>query len=53
VAEALLEAAERHGADLIVVGNKGMSGPRRFLVGSVPNTISHEADRSVLIARTG
>ena len=30
-------------ADLIVVGNKGMTGARRFLLGSVPNNVSHHA----------
>jgi nucleotide-binding universal stress UspA family protein len=38
-------------ADLVVVGNKGMSGVRRVL-GSVPNTVAHEAPCSVLIAQT-
>ena len=31
------------GADLIVVGNKGMTGAKRFLLGSVPNKVSHHA----------
>ena len=44
--------AEERGADLIVVGNKGMTGARRFLLGSVPNKISHHAPCSVLIIRT-
>ena len=51
--EALIKAAEQHGADLIVVGNKGMSGAQRFLLGSVPNDVGHHANCSVLIARTG
>ncbi|MFN2609819.1 MAG: universal stress protein [Actinomycetota bacterium] len=38
--------------DLIVVGNKGMTGTRRFLLGSVPNKVSHEASTHVLIVRT-
>ena len=38
-------------ADLIVVGNRGMQGGRRFL-GSVPNTVSHHAPCSVLIVDT-
>ena len=36
-ADAILDVAEEQGADLIVVGNKGMTGARRFLLGSVPN----------------
>ena len=51
-AEAILSAAEELDADLIVVGNKGMTGARRFLLGSVPNNVSHHAPCSVLIVRT-
>jgi nucleotide-binding universal stress UspA family protein len=50
--EAILEVAEQTNADLIVVGNKGMTGARRFLLGSVPNNVSHHAPCSVLIIRT-
>jgi nucleotide-binding universal stress UspA family protein len=51
-ADAILDVAEEHGADLIVVGNKGMTGTKRFLLGSVPNKVSHHAPCSVLIIRT-
>jgi nucleotide-binding universal stress UspA family protein len=51
-AEAILNVAEQSGADLIVVGNKGMTGARRFLLGSVPNNVSHHAPCSVIIVRT-
>jgi nucleotide-binding universal stress UspA family protein len=51
-ADALLDVAEERGADLIVVGNKGMTGAKRFLLGSVPNKVSHHAPCSVLIIRT-
>jgi nucleotide-binding universal stress UspA family protein len=51
-ADALLAIAEEHDADLIVVGNKGMTGAKRFLLGSVPNKVSHHAPCSVLIVRT-
>ncbi len=51
-AEAILNAAEETKADLIVVGNKGMTGARRFLLGSVPNNVSHHAPCSVIIVRT-
>jgi nucleotide-binding universal stress UspA family protein len=50
--DAILEVAEETKADLIVVGNKGMTGARRFLLGSVPNNVSHHAPCSVLIVRT-
>jgi nucleotide-binding universal stress UspA family protein len=51
-ADAILDAAEERGADLVVVGNKGMTGAKRFLLGSVPNKVSHHAPCSVLIIRT-
>ncbi|HYM57252.1 MAG TPA: universal stress protein [Solirubrobacteraceae bacterium] len=37
------------GADLIVVGNKGM---HRRVLGSIPNTVSHRAECDVLIVQT-
>jgi nucleotide-binding universal stress UspA family protein len=51
-ADAILDVAEEQRADLIVVGNKGMTGAERFLLGSVPNRVSHHAPCSVLIVRT-
>ncbi len=51
-ADAILDVAEERGSDLIIVGNKGMTGAKRFLLGSVPNKVSHHAPCSVLIIRT-
>ena len=51
-ADAILDVAEEQRSDLIVVGNKGMTGAKRFLLGSVPNKVSHHAPSSVLIVRT-
>jgi nucleotide-binding universal stress UspA family protein len=51
-ADAILDVAEEQGSDLVIVGNKGMSGAKRFLLGSVPNKVSHHAPCSVLIIRT-
>lgn len=51
-ADAILDVAEKVGADLIMVGNKGMSGAKRFILGSVPNKVSHHAPCSVMIAQT-
>ena len=51
-ADAILDVAEERGSDLIVVGNKGMTGAKRFLLGSVPNKVSHHAPCSVMIIRT-
>jgi nucleotide-binding universal stress UspA family protein len=50
--EAIIDVAEASGADLIIVGNKGMTGAKRFLLGSVPDKISHHAPCSVMIIRT-
>jgi len=51
-ADAILNIAEKVDADLIVVGNKGMTGARRYFLGSVPNNVSHHAPCSVIIVRT-
>jgi nucleotide-binding universal stress UspA family protein len=51
-ADAILDVAEETNADLIVVGNKGMTGAKRFLLGSVPNKVSHHAPCGVFIVRT-
>ena len=51
-ADAILDVAEENDADLVLVGNKGMTGARRFLLGSVPNNVSHHAPCSVIIVRT-
>jgi nucleotide-binding universal stress UspA family protein len=52
-ADAILDVAEEQGSDLIVVGNKGMTGAPRFLLGSVPQKVSHHAPCSVMIVRAG
>lgn len=51
-ADAIVDVAEEQESDLIVVGNKGMTGAKRFLLGSVPNKVSHHAPCSVMIVRT-
>lgn len=51
-AEALLVVADRVGASMIVVGSRGMHGAKRFVLGSVPNAISHKARCNVLIVST-
>ena len=45
----LVELADKHNADVLVIGNKGM---KRKVLGSVPNTVSHNAGCSVLIVKT-
>lgn len=51
-ADALIDVAEDTGGDLIVVGSRGMTGAARFLLGSVPNKVSHHAPCDVLIVAT-
>jgi nucleotide-binding universal stress UspA family protein len=51
-ASALIDVATTAKADCIVVGSRGMSGAARFLLGSVPNKVSHHAPCTVLIVRT-
>lgn len=51
-ADTIISVAEEEKADLIVVGNKGMTGAKRFLLGSVPNQVSHHAPCHVLIVKT-
>ena len=45
----LVDLASKHNADVLVIGNKGM---KRKVLGSVPNTVSHNAGCSVLIVKT-
>ena len=49
--DGIVHIAEAVGADLIVVGNRGMKGARRVL-GSIPNSVAHGAHCSVLIVDT-
>src|SRR5438270_13612953 len=51
-AMAIVRAAEDADADILVVGNAGMAGRREFLLGNVPNRISHNARCSVVIVNT-
>jgi nucleotide-binding universal stress UspA family protein len=47
--EVVVALAERHGADLLVVGSMGM---HRRVLGSVPNTVTHKASCSVFVVKT-
>ncbi|HEY1330608.1 MAG TPA: AarF/UbiB family protein [Actinomycetota bacterium] len=51
-AMAIVRVAADEGADVLVVGNAGMSGRREFLLGNVPNRISHNATCTVIIVNT-
>jgi nucleotide-binding universal stress UspA family protein len=50
---ALIEVCRAGDYDLLVLGNRGMTGVSRFLrLGSVPNKVSHHLPCSVLIVKT-
>ena len=51
-AMAIVRAAEQEAADVLVVGNAGMAGRKEFLLGNVPNRISHNARCTVIIVNT-
>jgi len=51
-ADVLITVAEAVDADLVVVGNRGMSGIKRFVLGSVPNKVAHHCPCSLLIVNT-
>jgi nucleotide-binding universal stress UspA family protein len=48
-ADVLVRLAAECGADLLVVGNKGM---KRRVLGSVPNTVTHKANCTVMVVKT-
>jgi len=48
---AIVRAAEQEAADVLVVGNMGMAGRKEFLLGNVPNRISHNARCTVIRGR--
>jgi ubiquinone biosynthesis protein len=50
--DAIVRAAAQVKADVLVVGNVGMSGRREFLLGNVPNRVSHNAPCTVVIVNT-
>jgi nucleotide-binding universal stress UspA family protein len=51
-ADVLIKLAEAVHADLVVIGNRGMTGIKRFVLGSVPNKVSHHCPCSLLIVDT-
>ncbi len=48
----IVRAAEREAIDVLVVGNSGMAGRKEFLLGNVPNRISHNSHCTVIIVNT-
>jgi nucleotide-binding universal stress UspA family protein len=50
-AQTIIDVADEQNADLIVIGARGTTGLRRFMLGSVAAKLSHHAPRSLLIVR--
>ena len=50
--KAIITVAKDVEADLVVVGNRGMQGLKRFVLGSVPNDVAHGAPCAVLLLKT-
>jgi nucleotide-binding universal stress UspA family protein/nitrite reductase/ring-hydroxylating ferredoxin subunit len=51
-AEQIVATADKEGFDLVIVGNKGLTGARAALLGSVPRDVAENASVDVLVART-
>ena len=51
-ASGIIDTAESVEADIVVVGNKGMTGLKRFVLSSVPNKVAHNCPRNVMIVNT-
>jgi nucleotide-binding universal stress UspA family protein len=51
VSATLVEIADRHNAEVIVMGSRGLTGVRSLLLGSVSSGVVHHADRPTLIIR--
>jgi nucleotide-binding universal stress UspA family protein len=47
----IVEIADRHNAEVVVMGSRGLTGVRSMLLGSVSNAVVHHADRPTLIIR--
>ena len=52
-AQVLADVAKEETAELIIVGDRGLKGVERFVLGSVSHKVSHHASCSVLIVRDG
>jgi ubiquinone biosynthesis protein len=50
--QAIVDAAEQADVDVVVVGNVGMSGRKEFLLGNVPNRVSHNVRCTVVIVNS-
>jgi len=48
---AIIQAAARHGADLVVLGSHGRTGLEKLLLGSVARQVMEASDRPVLVVR--
>src|SRR5918996_2767343 len=51
-AEVLVSETQKLGGELLVIGSVGMTGARRFMLGNVPNKVSHHSPTDLLIVKT-
>lgn len=51
VADAIAETAKERGIDMIIMGNRGRSGLKKLLLGSVSNAVIQETQSSVLVVK--
>jgi nucleotide-binding universal stress UspA family protein/nitrite reductase/ring-hydroxylating ferredoxin subunit len=51
-AREIVDAAAVEGYDLVVIGNRGLSGAKAMFLGSVPKDVAETAPCDVLVART-
>ncbi len=51
-AAAIVRAAADNAVDVVVVGNAGMSGRKKFLLANIPNRVSHTATCTVVIVNS-
>ncbi|MGG6312992.1 universal stress protein [Paenibacillus macerans] len=50
-AESILDYAKKNGADLIVIGSRGLGGIREFVLGSVSHNVVQHAQIPVLVVK--
>jgi nucleotide-binding universal stress UspA family protein len=48
-ADSILDAIDETGADLVVLGRRGLGKVRQFLIGSVSNKVAQHAGSAVLL----
>jgi nucleotide-binding universal stress UspA family protein len=52
-ADAIIDVAEKVGADVILIGNRGIGSAKRFVLGNVPSKVVHHSPCSTYVVHTG